>query len=573
MIHSISADSPLFKNVEFREGLNLVLADITAESSEKDSRNGLGKTSLIHVVHFCLGGNLPKHLDQRVIGDIAFRIVVDVGATPVSITRSTTEPTVMSVEPSEWLDDAQPVDLFRYRVEDVVAALGKKWFGLGARSGRYAPSTRALLSYFARRGHDAYVEPLKYFHSQPGYQQQILAAYLTGVAWEYPRDQRMLKEEEDGVKALRKAAASGILGSGVASAGDLRALKVTLDRRLARISERISSFRVHPQYQEFEQVLVRVSEEARETTNELASTRRLLQSYDGALESIEAEMSGIAIDSLYHLAGIELPGTVVRTIEEVRAFHSLLAEQRITFLMQDRDRAAAATVQLGARLARLQRERQEVADNLARYGALQQLQNLEAEARQIERELGQVDEQLSTRSRIDQGVEHIKARRVENREIARKQMDRENQLRDRVIELFDEYWEELYGSGARLAIDLTDTGFRYEWTVSREGSEGVGKMKIFAYDLAVATAWHERSMGPGFLIHDSTIWDGVDERQVSAGLRLAGRVSDSGGWQYITFFNSDALPEADPGGVAWAHAIVLRLTDKTAEGQLFGYQF
>ena len=40
MIRSITADKPSFKPVIFKNGLNIVLADRTKESSDKDSTTG-----------------------------------------------------------------------------------------------------------------------------------------------------------------------------------------------------------------------------------------------------------------------------------------------------------------------------------------------------------------------------------------------------------------------------------------------------------------------------------------------------------------------------------------------------
>jgi uncharacterized protein YydD (DUF2326 family) len=55
MIKKLSANQPSFKTVEFSAGFNVVLADRTQESTKRDSRNGLGKSTLIEIIHFCLG--------------------------------------------------------------------------------------------------------------------------------------------------------------------------------------------------------------------------------------------------------------------------------------------------------------------------------------------------------------------------------------------------------------------------------------------------------------------------------------------------------------------------------------
>ena len=55
MIRSVSANQKSFKTVHFEPGFNVVLADRTKDSTKKDTRNGLGKSTLIEIIHFCLG--------------------------------------------------------------------------------------------------------------------------------------------------------------------------------------------------------------------------------------------------------------------------------------------------------------------------------------------------------------------------------------------------------------------------------------------------------------------------------------------------------------------------------------
>ena len=55
MLRKLSADDPRFKALTFKEGLNLVVADVTPKSSETDSRNSAGKSSIVELLHFSWG--------------------------------------------------------------------------------------------------------------------------------------------------------------------------------------------------------------------------------------------------------------------------------------------------------------------------------------------------------------------------------------------------------------------------------------------------------------------------------------------------------------------------------------
>ena len=55
VIERVTANRPSFKPVAFSPGFNVILAERSEQSRAKDSRNGSGKTSLLEVIHFCLG--------------------------------------------------------------------------------------------------------------------------------------------------------------------------------------------------------------------------------------------------------------------------------------------------------------------------------------------------------------------------------------------------------------------------------------------------------------------------------------------------------------------------------------
>ena len=44
-LHELGASDPRFHTLTFHDGMNLLLADKTAESTTGDSRNGAGKSS------------------------------------------------------------------------------------------------------------------------------------------------------------------------------------------------------------------------------------------------------------------------------------------------------------------------------------------------------------------------------------------------------------------------------------------------------------------------------------------------------------------------------------------------
>ena len=57
MIHRIYSTLPTFKHLVFKPGMNLLLAEKSPGATDRQTRNRAGKTSLIELIHFLMGGN------------------------------------------------------------------------------------------------------------------------------------------------------------------------------------------------------------------------------------------------------------------------------------------------------------------------------------------------------------------------------------------------------------------------------------------------------------------------------------------------------------------------------------
>ncbi len=99
-------------------------------------------------------------------------------------------------------------------------------------------------------------------------------------------------------------------------------------------------------------------------------------------------------------------------------------------------------------------------------------------------------------------------------------------------------------------------------------------MVVLCYDLMLAQRWASVGSGPSFVIHDSTIFDGVDERQAARALALAQQRSDESAFQYVCCLNSDGVPWTElPEGFDLHSYVKLQLSDQGDDGGLFGIRF
>jgi uncharacterized protein YydD (DUF2326 family) len=105
-------------------------------------------------------------------------------------------------------------------------------------------------------------------------------------------------------------------------------------------------------------------------------------------------------------------------------------------------------------------------------------------------------------------------------------------------------------------------------------SDGINNMQIFTFDLTLATMSAKRGYWPGFLVHDSHIFDGVDGRQIGAALKIGHERSQALNGQYIVTMNSDDLEKAQRETQEdFSSFIVDPVLTDTEAGGLFGFPF
>ncbi len=583
MIRAVRCNHTSFKTVEFRPGFNVVLADRTEESGSKDSRNGLGKSTLIEIIHFCLGSTLPKAkgLDSRNLLGWAFSLELTLSNQVITVTRNTADKSKVVIEGDTTSWPIQPKEKEGQRVLSLThwkAILGNLLFGLPSdnEDKKFQPTFRGLISYFIRRGRDAFSTPFEYYRKQLEWDKQVNNAFLLGLAWEDARDLQLLKERQkllDDIKKLKKDTETGVAIGIFGSLGELEALKVQVESQLRERKKTLSNFRVASQYRELEANANRLTAEIHEATNNNIAELKLLEFYQSSLEA-ENEPSPDDVTRIYESVGIELPGLVVRRLEEVEIFHRILIENRREFLSTEIARIRREISSRERLIREKTEERASLLEVLQTHGALEEFTRLQELYLEIVSNLNEINKRIEELNKFEEQKSALKIEKERLIQRARRDYQERRVQAEKAIELFNINSRFLYDVPGSLIINVGDNGFQFKVDISRDGSEGIDNMKIFCYDLMLAQLWSERDPSPRILIHDSTIFDGVDERQVRLALELADRESRKYGFQYICTLNSDMVPYSEfAADFDFDSFVRLRLTDESDESGLLGIPF
>ncbi|WP_199433872.1 ABC-three component system protein [Qaidamihabitans albus] len=580
MLRHLRANDERFKSVNFKEGLNLIVADTTGDSADTDTRNGAGKSSLVEVLHFLLGARFERRrsfLGKEALREFSFELEFDwssLAEQNLHVYRSLSKPSEIYIDPditTSLVNTEEPRKLslaeWQYLLEEEFFALPENHNGV---------SGRAMLSLYMRRiGSSAFNEAIRTSPQQTLAEASTNLAYLLGLDWQLASRYRDLAARESTRRQLASAAKDPVWGRIVGRSSELRGQISDVQQRVNELARQIADFRVVPEYERLQARADEINQQIRLMRNEDIVDRRNLLDFDAAMEDVSDPQIDY-LEEVYADLGVSLPGAVIRRYEEVREFHTSVVRNRRSYLEAE---AAAIRERLAAREAErasLGEEQAGLLQTLNEGGALDALTALQQAFAREQALLESLRNRFEAARTLEASASEIRADRAQVESQMRADLVERDSIIDEISVRFREYAVRLYGPGrsAYLEIEPTSSALRVVPHIDSQDSRGIGNMVMFCFDLTVAVTAKRGGRGPDFLVHDSHLFDGVDERQVARALELAREVVDFEGMQYIATINSDDLAKAGAKGVELQDSVISpRLTDVYEDGGLFGFRF
>lgn len=571
MIHDITSSLPKFKSLHLNPGLNILLADKTDHSDKTDTRNGSGKSSLVEVIHYLLGGNAePKSMfRQPPLDEHWFAMTFDLAHRRVSVRRAGTSPGKVTVVTEAYQDDPE--------IEQTITnaawkrRLAADTFGITT-EGEGSPSYRSAISYFARRqGAGGFQTATKQFSQQATWDIQVNLSLLLGLDVKLPREWQLVRERERQLEALRAAAKAGALGHVVGKAGDLASELAGAEDELASVVAAVETFTVIPVYRVVEEEVTTAGQRIGVLNNQIVSDREYINHLREAMGEVSQEPT-VGLQDLFAAAAVQLPEVTLAAFRDVQTFHESVISNRRQYLAAELERVEGEVEVATRERDDVARRRSDGMRLLSSGGALETLLELQRDVarRQVNVEELRARYETARTLESEQGELGIERRKLAIT-LGRDLDERQETLRPAFV-TFERLSQRLYSADqrGRLVVNATDNGPEITATIPRGKSKGITNMQVFCFDMTLATLAARRGQGPGFLIHDSHLFDGVDGRQVELALIAGAEAAATEGFQYIVTLNSDQAPSSDD---LQKYVLPQRLTDHGEDGGLFGLRF
>ena len=590
MILSIGSSLHSFKQVRFHSGLNILVSDTHPDATEKQTRNSAGKTSLIEIVHFLLGADCgrdslfrcPELIEHSFVGKFIF------GDMAISIERTGSKAARIYVLHGFDGQDDLPIKTERESQrqylsnENWKAFLGHALFGLPEDLANsifgesFTPTFRSMISYFARRQQSgAFISPERQAERQQRWDWQENLSYLLGLDWRIPFEFQKIRLRERALEELRKAAKEGAFGNIIGTVAELRAEVAVAEKKATDRRSQLEDFRVHESYDDLSTRAARAKTRMQALAREAVTLRETANHLEKALEE-EIAPDSSDLERLYEMANVELPGVSLKRLNEVRAFYESVVENRRVHLSHEIEGLRNRLEEISGESTELDEERQEILKVLESHGALEDFIALQRELSELEVSAATLRERFKAAEMLEGEKTQLGIDRSNLHRRLQQDFQERRMALDEVILVVAELIAGLYDDrSGRFEIAATDRGPEFNISIEGDRGGGIANMEIFCLDLALTKVGARNGMGPGFLIHDSHLFDGVDERQISRALELGWKETEGRELQYIVTMNSDIFDRLPISAEIDRKGVVLgtRLSDQTETGGLFGFRF
>jgi uncharacterized protein YydD (DUF2326 family) len=567
----VSANKETFRTVEFNQnGLSFIVAKQKNPGANDDGRtyNGVGKSLLVRIIHFCLGADAKHYTDfcGKLTG-WEFCLDLKIDLHNFSVRRSTDEPQKVLLNNEECgLDKYKKILESRcFSIPDDVGYL----------------SFRSLIPFFLRPMKESYSDCMKPARTHTDYQTLLNNAFLIGLDVNLAERKYNLRKEQERIHKLEKNFKDDqLLRDYFIGNKDISFALTELEEQIKKIESDIAAFQVAEDYHD-------IQHEADEIKNLLFGLNNEIVIIQNNIKNIEKSlfvdtvtpMSVSDLEKVYNESKLFFSETVKKTLHDVELFYENLIANRIRRLSEQKTQLLIALTEKSSQQIELQKKFDEKMKYLGDHQAIDVFLALSQKSAGLKSQKDNLVKYQGLQAEYKSKRRKAKKELLDLDEITDKYLLEIEENTKSIKEYFRSLAKLFYQNSAAGLIVETNEGenqlaFNIDPRIESDASDGINNVKIFCYDLSIL--FEGKNHNVDFVFHDSRLFDGIDERQKTVMFNIVKIVFSNSAKQYIATVNQNQLNEikanmsADEYKSIIEDHTVLTLTDADASEKLLG---
>lgn len=567
----LTSDNPKFNTINFKDGLNIVVgSQLTAE--QKQSINGVGKSMSLSLVHYMFGSTFKGEIAEKLE-----KFLFTYGTFELTFLHQENEYTIKK-------DFSQP-EYYINEEKIVKSNYPKKLNEIFLGNKEAKPSFKQVFNCFARRYSSdngmIYYSNILTQQGRPleDYNQQHTNLFLLGI------DMSLVKksfEIKDKIAKLKKAEST------------VRDYEKALDKaniddikdEIERLNTQLKHFIIAENFDKLKQEADSLTIEINDFRNRIFFTTKKLKTKE--LNYINSENTNIdieRIEELFNEANFFFEDKITKRLEQSQEFHNNLIYNR-------KKRLSAEIIDLKITIEKLQIDmtsisgkRDNILKDLNNKGALEERDTLKDRIKTLEDEKNDLEkyEHILSEFKKDKSSLQVQDAIIKQESIS--YLEKNHKHLEFIQKIFRSLVKQFYDNqGGSFRIDEAPTAkylFNINSHIPKEGSQGVGEVKIFCYDVLL---YQLNKNLLNFLAHDGCLFSEMDRRQKSTIFKVILELIKEKDFQYFLNIGDstlkeildkdneiDILNQEDKDIIT--QSIRLTLSDKDEKNWLFGESF
>lgn len=568
----LSANKPSFKTIKFKDGLNFIIGGMSNEQKNKKSTyNGVGKSLMIRILHFCLGCSTIKSF-EKVLSDWEFTLKFKIDYNYYTVTRRCNDQSKMSLNGKI------------ITVSEFNEFMGAALFYLD--KVKYKNLTyRPLISRFIRPNKYSYDNYDVFIFKESEYARNLCNNYLLGLDVDLiDKKKELVCKKKEVTNAKKIFEKDETIQTFFKKKEKIDVSIINLEENIENLKNEIKDFKIADNYYEIKKEADEEQIELNSLENDLLLMKNAIENIDKSI-NIKTDISKDKIIDMYQEAKIELSDMIVKKIEEVEEFHNKLLDNRMKRLIKQKNELKSKIKEIESQKQQLSQALDENLKVLGAFGALEEYNSLNSRLNEYKNRLEKLNDYKELIEKYKNELNNLNINLQQENIITNDYLRNSKEMLNRNIIVFRNLAQRFYpNKTSGIQIDNNESEknqnrFNVSVEIQDDTSDGVNGIKIFCYDYTVVLNRYNNNVR--FICHDSRLFSDIDPRQKSECIKIAEEYTNKYGFQYIITLNEDFLDTIKGSTSEEEYNEVksiidnntqLQLTDNDETGKLLGIQ-
>ena len=568
----LSANKSSFQTIKFKEGLNFIVGGISTEQKNKKSTyNGVGKSLMIKIIHFCLGCKQVKAFEKD-LNDWSFTLKFKIDNNYYTVTRKCNEQ-------NKIILNDKIITLTEFN-----EFMGKELFYLN--KVKYKNLTyRSLISRFIRPNKYSYDNYDTFIAKEKEYNKNLCNNYLLGLdvsLIDKKRELVLKKKELTNAKAIFEK--DSTIQSFFKKEEKIDVSIINLEQNIEKLRREIKEFKIADNYYEIKKEADEQQVELNNIENELLLIKNAIETINKSL-NIKTDVSADKIIAMYKEAKVELNDMVVKRLEEVQDFHNKLLDNRMKRLIKQKNEMKSRIKEMQDKKEKLSLFLDENLKVLGAYGALEEYNALNSKLNEYKNKLEKLNNYKELIEKYRNELNNVSINLQQENIVTNDYLKNSKEIINQNVLVFRVLAQRFYpNKTSGIQIDNNESEknqnrFNVSVEIQDDSSDGVNSIKIFCFDYTIMLNGYNNNVR--FICHDSRLFSDTDPRQKRECIKIAEEYTKKYGFQYIVTLNEDFMDTIKGTSTEEEYIEIkeiidqntqLHLTDNNESGKLLGIQ-